>query len=93
MKNDTFTIGEIVYTVTALYLTKGGTNRVYFAGTRTPADGTPLADIADTLTIGNTPLTIVDAFKAGPTNTRANWRLRWTGGAYPVLCQNSALLK
>ena len=83
LKDDTFTVGEIVYTVTELYLTQGGTNRIYFAGTRTPANGTPWVDIADALTIGSTSLDIVYAFKAGPTNTRANWRLRWTGDRYP----------
>ena len=90
LKNDTFTVGDIVYTVTELYLTQGGTNRLYFAGTRTPADGTAWADIADALTIGSTSLNIVDATKTeprgnpdeNPHNNRVNWRLRWAGDQY-----------
>ena len=78
LSDDTFTVGEIVYTVTEFYQTSG-TNRLYFAGIRTPEDGTSWVDIADELKIGSTSLDIGDAFLSQGQNNTSAWRLRWSG--------------
>ena len=78
LSDDTFTVGEIVYTVTEFYQTSG-TNRLYFAGIRTPEDGTSWVDIADELKIGSTSLDIGSAFLSQGQNSTSAWRLRWSG--------------
>ena len=78
LSDDTFTVGEIVYTVTEFYQTSG-TNRLYFAGIRTPEDGTSWVDIADELKIGSTSLDIGYAFLSQGQNNTSAWRLRWSG--------------
>ena len=78
LSDDTFTVGEIVYTVTEFYQTSG-TNRLYFAGIRTPEDGTSWVDIADELKIGSTSLDIGYAFLSQGQNSTSAWRLRWSG--------------
>ena len=78
LSDDEFTVDGVVYTVTEFYQTSG-TNRIYFAGIRTPEDGTSWVDIADELKIGSTSLDIGYAFLSQGQNSTSAWRLRWSG--------------
>ena len=78
LSDDEFTVDGVVYTVTEFYQTSG-TNRLYFAGIRTPEDGTSWVDIADELKIGSTSLDIGYAFLSQGQNSTSAWRLRWSG--------------
>ena len=78
LSDDEFTVDGVVYTVTEFYQTSG-TNRLYFAGIRTPEDGTSWVDIADELKIGSTSLDIGYAFLSQGQNNTSAWRLRWSG--------------
>ena len=78
LSDDEFTVDGVVYTVTEFYHTSG-TNRLYFAGIRTPEDGTSWVDIADELKIGSTSLDIGYAFLSQGQNSTSAWRLRWSG--------------